>query len=134
AQDMSILLSTHRSEEAEKCDRLVVMDRGHVLACDRPQNLLTRVAGDVISVEADQPDELEAALTAMFDLPVRREGTLLLLEAARGHELVPRLVEAFPSGRFRSVQIRRPTLADAFFHLTGHALSVEPTHPIPCPL
>lgn len=127
AQQMSLLVSTHRSEEAEKCDRLVVLDRGHVVANDRPQNLLTRVAGDVVTVEADRPEELLTAFANTFELPVRLEGGALLLEVERGHEFVPRLVEAFPSGRFRSVQIRKPTLADAFYHLTGHALDQAPT-------
>jgi len=52
-------------------------------------------------------------------------GDAVAIERERGHELVPRLVEAFPAGRFRSVSVRRPSLADAFLHATGEDLAAE---------
>jgi len=47
------------------------------------------------------------------------------VEVEQGHALVPRLVEAFPAGRFASVSLRRPTLADVFLQLTGRALGAD---------
>ena len=47
------------------------------------------------------------------------------MEHEAGHELVPRIVEAFPPGRLRAVSIRRPTLADAYLALTGAPLEAE---------
>ncbi|HYR56877.1 MAG TPA: ABC transporter ATP-binding protein, partial [Myxococcaceae bacterium] len=48
-----------------------------------------------------------------------------------GHALIPRLVEAFPPGRLQSVSLRRPTLADVFLKLTGHALGSDRPTPLP---
>ena len=47
----------------------------------------------------------------------------LLAARPRAHELVPRLVEALPAGRLRSISVRPPNLADVFVRVTGHALA-----------
>jgi ABC-2 type transport system ATP-binding protein len=124
-QSLSILLNTHTPAEAARCDRLIILDRGHIVACDPPEHLLTRVAGDVVVIAARAPEDLARDLRESFDLPIRIEDAHVLIEVHHGHELIPRLVEAFPAGRFDSLSLRRPTLADAFYHLTGHPLSEE---------
>lgn len=121
-QGLSILVSTHRAEEAAMCDRVVVLDRGHVIANDSPAAILDRVAGDVITIEADRPQELVDELLNEFELVSHREGDKVIIEREEGHAFIPRLVESFPPGRFRSIALRRPSLADAFFKLTGHNL------------
>jgi len=121
-EGLTILLTTHRPEEAERCDRLAVLAGGRVGACETPAALRARVAGDVIELEADDPDALAAELSARLGLSARLLRSGVAVERAAGHELVPRIVEAFPPGRFRAVTLRRPTLADAFLRLTGAAL------------
>jgi ABC-2 type transport system ATP-binding protein len=79
----------------------------------------------VVAVEADDARQLAAEIASRFGLPARAGAHGVLVERERGHELVPRLVEAFPAGRFRSVSVRRPTLADAFLELTGQELEEE---------
>ncbi len=119
---LTVLLTTHRPDEAEACDRLLVLDRGRIVAAGTPQALRSRVPGDVVTVEADDPAALAQELRDRLGLEARVGAHGVQIEAERGHELVPRLVEAFPSGRFQSVSLRRPTLADAFLTLTGEAL------------
>jgi ABC-2 type transport system ATP-binding protein len=101
---------------------LAVLHQGRVVACEPPASLRARVKGDVIAVEADDAGPLAAEIAARFGVTARAGPGGLLMERERGHELVPRLVEAFPAGRFRSVSVRPPTLADAFLRLTGGAL------------
>ena len=50
-------------------------------------------------------------------------GAHVVLEREQGHTFVPQLVESFAAGRIRSIAVRQPSLADAFFHLTGHGLA-----------
>ncbi len=121
-QGLTVLLTTHRPDEAEACDRLVVLAQGRVVATGSPDALRARVPGDVVTVEADDPAPLAAEIAARFGVHPRVGAHGIHLERERGHELVPRLVEAFPPGRFRSVSIRRPTLADAFLAITGRDL------------
>jgi ABC-2 type transport system ATP-binding protein len=123
ARRMTILLTTHQPEEAEHCDRLAVLDHGKVIACDSPDVLRQKVGGDVVTLEGDGPDELCQEVRARFDLDARVVDGAVVIETPRGHELIPRLVEALPPGRLRAVAMRRPTLADVFVHLTGRGLA-----------
>jgi ABC-2 type transport system ATP-binding protein len=124
-QRLTVLLTTHRAEEAERCDRVAVIDAGRVIAEDRPEALTKRVAGDVLTIEARDPDGLCAELTARLGLACRVVEGRVVLERERGHELIPRLVEALPPGRIDSLSMHRPTLADVFVKLTGRSLRDE---------
>jgi len=121
-RDMALLLNTHRTDEAALCDRLVVFDRGRVVTIDTPENILGRFAGDVVILKTSQSEEIMADLEEQFDLRPQQERDGILLRTERGHELIPRIVEAFPAGRFQSISLRPPSLADAFLQLTGHSL------------
>jgi ABC-2 type transport system ATP-binding protein len=120
---MTILLTTHQPDEAEYCDRIAVLDHGRVIACDTPDVLRARVGGDVVTLEGDAPDALAADVQAKLAVATRVVDEAVVIETPRGHELIPRIVEALPAGRLRSVAMRRPTLADVFVHLTGRGLN-----------
>jgi ABC-2 type transport system ATP-binding protein len=119
----SLVVTTHQPEEAERCDRIALLDGGRVTATGTPDELRARVAGDVVRVRGERPDELATEIAARLGLlGVVRDGEVVL-EAPRGHELVPRVVELFPAGRLASVATSRPTLADVFAKLTGRGLA-----------
>jgi len=124
---MTILLTTHQPDEAEYCDRIAVLDHGRVIACDTPDVLRAQVGGDVVTLEGagdgGDADALAADVRARFSLDARVVEQSVVIETPRGHELIPRLVEALPPGRLRAVAMRRPTLADVFVHLTGRGLA-----------
>ena len=125
SEGLTVILTTHRPDEAERCDRLAVLSHGRVVAEETPESLRSRVAGDVVLIEAEAPEALAQEIAARFALPARALAGAVAISRERGHELVPRLVEAFPPGRFHSVSVRRPTLADAFLHMTGERLLEE---------
>jgi ABC-2 type transport system ATP-binding protein len=119
---LTILLTTHQPEEAEHCDRLAVLDEGQVIAADTVEALKRRVGGDVITIEAERPEELVAPLSGLTQVAPRLAEGSVILEAPQGHALVPRIVELFPTGRLTTVGLRRPTLGDVFVKLTGRGL------------
>ena len=116
---VTILITTHIMEEAERCDRLALLDRGQLVALDRPAALKDRVGGDVISIRAASADQLCAQIISRFAVPASVVDRVIRIERSRGHEFVPTLVEAFP-GAIEAVSVGKPTLEDAFIHLTGH--------------
>jgi ABC-2 type transport system ATP-binding protein len=123
SRGMSLVVTTHQPEEAERCDRIALLDGGRVTATGTPDELRARVAGDVVRVRGERPEELAETIRARLGLPgVVLDGDVVL-EAPRGHELVPRVVELFPPGRLASVATSRPTLADVFAKLTGRGLA-----------
>jgi len=115
----AVIVTTHQPEEAERCQRIAILDGGRVAATGTPDELRAHVSGDVVRVRGDRPDELRATITARLGLAGRIVDGEVVVEAPRGHELVPRVVELFPPGRLRSVAVARPTLADVFAALTG---------------
>jgi ABC-2 type transport system ATP-binding protein len=121
-EDVTVIVTTHRPDEAERCDRLAVLAHGRIVACERPEVLRARVPGDVVVIDAEDREPLAAEITARLGVPAAARADGVHVERERGHELVPRLVEAFPAGRFRAVQLRRPSLADAYLALTGERL------------
>jgi ABC-2 type transport system ATP-binding protein len=122
SRDLALLISTHRTDEAARCDRLLVFDQGRVVACDTPDNLLGRLAGDMVILETSRGEELVTDLREHFKLTPQLGRDEVVLRTENGHELIPRLVETFPPGIFKSISLRKPSLADAFLQLTGHGL------------
>jgi ABC-2 type transport system ATP-binding protein len=120
---LSIILSTHSPEEAERCDRVAVIDEGKLLVIGTPDELRARVGGDVVRIAADRPEEIAAGLTERLGLSARVIGEEVVVTSAEAHTIIPRIVEAFPAGRLRSVSLRRPDLADVFIALTGRELA-----------
>ena len=118
---VTVVLATHHLEEAERCDRVCVVDRGRIVALDTPDVLKTRVGGDVVVVHVADPTALHAQVRARFGIDAALVDGTLRIEHPRGHELVRDLVEAFPRD-IRAITFGRPTLEDVFVHLTGHRL------------
>jgi ABC-2 type transport system ATP-binding protein len=133
AEGLTVLLTTHRADEAEMCDRLAVLDAGRLVATDTPAALASRVGGDILTLEAREPEALAAEVRERFGLEARVVEGKVQVEVERGHALVPRLVETFPAGRIASVSLRRPTLADVFLQLTGRALGADQPTAEPTP-
>jgi ABC-2 type transport system ATP-binding protein len=113
---VTIVLTTHIMDEAERCDRLALLDRGKLVALDRPAALKEQVGGDVVSVT---PARLREAIEKRFNLKAAVVDNTVRIERPRGHEFIPALVEAFP-GEIDSVSVGKPTLEDVFIHFTGH--------------
>lgn len=132
---VTVVLTTHLLEEADKADRLAILNAGELVALDTPERLRESVGGDTLSIETDEPAALAKAINERFG--AEREGAATVvdggvrLEQPDGHEWVARLVEAFP-GRIQAVRLGKPTLEDVFIARTGHRFWNEresmPTH------
>lgn len=123
---VSILLSTHRPEEAAFCDRIGFIHEGKLVACDTPEALQRLVSGDHINLSVSgEPDLLAEQLTARLGLEVKVIRGHLHLTAEEGHTLIPRIIEALPEGVVQSINMTRPHLGDVFLHLTGEQLAEE---------
>ena len=118
-EGVTVLLTTHLIEEAERCDRLAILNDGALVACGSPRDLKSEVGGDVIVISTPQAEALREEVERFCGgRAVLLDGTIRL-ERPRGHELVPRIAEAFP-GRIDSITFGRPTLLDVFVRKTGH--------------
>jgi lipooligosaccharide transport system ATP-binding protein len=123
-QGVTIVLTTHYMDEAEQlCDRLVIMDEGHIVAEGSPRELIERYAPrEVIEMRFPDAVDREAALD-----PIQRQGGRVEVLAERiliytddGDAHVARLAE--DGVRPDRVLVRRSSLEDVFLILTGRTL------------
>jgi ABC-2 type transport system ATP-binding protein len=121
SERVTVVLTTHYLEEAERCDRVAIIDRGQVIAIDHPDALKARVGGDVVTIRGADPQRLGERIRERFGLEPMYVDGMVRVEHAHGHELVRSLVDAFADD-VSSVTFGRPTLEDAFVRLTGHRL------------
>ncbi len=118
---MTVVLTTHLMDEAERCDRVAILHHGKLLACDAPAILRATVGTDVLTLAGKDPDALARQLQAKCGLAATVRDGLVRVETPRAHEQVARIVEACPDEIF-SVTAGHPTLEDVFVRMTGERL------------
>jgi ABC-2 type transport system ATP-binding protein len=112
------VLTTHYLEEAERCDRVGFVHRGKLVSVGAPADLKAAIGGDVVVIEAAEPERLRIRIQQRFGCELRLVDGALRVELPRGHEFVREVVEAFP-GDIRTITFGKPTLEDVFVHVTG---------------
>lgn len=118
-ENVTVIVTTHLMEEAERCDRLAILSHGRLVALGTPAALKREIGGDVILLETSQPDILAEKIRTRFDLSAYVIGDRVRLEKEQGHRFVTEVVEAFP-GEIESISVSKPNLEDVFIHRTGH--------------
>ena len=118
-ENVTVLVTTHLMEEAERCDRLAILSHGKLVALGTPAELKTEIGGDVITLEARDPEALASRIRARFAVDAAVMGEQVRIEREHGHHFVTDIVEAFP-GEVDAVSISKPNLEDIFIHRTGH--------------
>jgi ABC-2 type transport system ATP-binding protein len=119
---VTVLVTTHLMEEAEKCDRLAILDHGHLAALGTPDELRSGIGGDCISIQTHSPEQaadLARRIESTLQLAPQRFDAQLRLEAPDGARLVHTLTSQFASN-IRSITLGKPTLEDVFIRSTGH--------------
>ncbi|MGH7922981.1 MAG: AAA family ATPase, partial [Candidatus Binatus sp.] len=123
-EGVTVVLTTHYMEEAERCDRIGILHQGKLVAIAPPGELKSEVGGDVIVIRTAAPEILQRKILARFKLKSQLVDGAIRIEKLRGHELVRDLIDAF-SEEIESVSFGKPTLEDVFVHLTGHQFFIN---------
>jgi ABC-2 type transport system ATP-binding protein len=125
----TVVLTTHNMEEADQlCDRIGIMDRGHILALGTPEELKQSVGADTIVTVASEGDlerlahSLRGSVDGVDGATVR-DGSVQV--AVRGTDRVlVRVIGAAEDAGYvvRDVQVAPPSLETVFIGLTGKDL------------
>lgn len=122
-RSMTVLMTSHVFSEAESADRVAILCRGHLLACEPPKSLCARLGHSVLVISASTEAQAQILLPqvqATLGHPCSLHGDEIRLELTRDELPVP-LIDKVLS-RFRTdisgVAVREPTLEDVFVHLT----------------
>ena len=117
---VTILLTTHILEEADRCDRLLLLHKGSIVAEGSPRELCARIGGDVVELTPANGDgeALAGKIAARFGVQPKTVDGEVRVEMANGHRFITEVVEALP-GEIDSVGLHKPTLEDVFVRETG---------------
>ena len=125
----TVFLTTHYLEEADRyAERVMVMDKGRVIADDTAVALKATLAGDVLTFGFATPadaDRATAVVQGLTERTVRREGAAsVVLTVPEGDALLPAAVRALDAAGLmvRTATGVPPTLDDVFLALTGRTL------------
>ena len=118
-EQVTVIVTTHLMEEAERCDRLAILNQGKLVALGTPAELKHEIGGDVILIEAYNPESLADRIRVRFKVQVTVMDNKIRLERENGHHFITDVVEAFP-GEIQTISVSKPTLEDVFIHRTGH--------------
>ncbi len=120
---VTLLITTHHMDEAEQlCDRLIVMDKGEIMAEGSPSELIKKYSTkEVLEVRfgsdrnSQMVEQLQSFAERLEELPDR-----LLLYTESGEDLLAKIVAA--NIHPNTSLVRRSSLEDVFLRLTGRSL------------
>ncbi len=115
---MTVLLTTHLLDEADRCDRLLLLHEGRRVAEGTPAELKARVGGDVVVLEVQNLEAMREKIGKRFGVIAHVIDGTLRVEMTDGHRFVTEVVETFP-GEIESAALHKPTLEDVFLDETG---------------
>jgi ABC-2 type transport system ATP-binding protein len=125
--DATVFLTTHYLEEADVlCDRIFIIDEGHIVAEGTPDELKRRVSGDVVTLRvngaAGPARELLATQPVVKEVSASDGEVRLTVE--HGDEALPVLLRVLDDAdiTLHTINVSRPTLDDVFLTLTGRSL------------
>ncbi len=122
-QGVTLVITTHYMDEAEQlCDRLIVMDKGKIMAEGSPAELIKKYSSKEVLELRFGTDKNEAAAEQLKDLAERIEvlPDRILLYTQKGEDLLTQIVDA-GLNPITSL-VRRSSLEDVFLRLTGRSL------------
>ena len=123
-EGQTILVTTHYMEEAEFCDRLVLIYQGHIIAQGTPSELKGAVQETILEIF---PDNLDGALDLIKQLPQVSEaavfGSGLHISTSHPDETEPAIKDTLAAHHIALGSIERvtPSLEDAFISLVQRA-------------
>ena len=120
----TIFLTTHYMDEAEKADRIAIIDHGKLVVMDTPEKLKNMVSKDIVSVRTDDNDKAVEEIRLRYQIEARYDGDGLIFEVPCGEEFLPTFVREFGT-KIVSISLRHPALEDVFLKLTGREIREE---------
>ncbi|WP_445475660.1 ABC transporter ATP-binding protein [Methanococcoides methylutens] len=127
-QGMTVLLTTHQMEDAEKlCHRIAIVDKGKLIALDTLDGLLKMVGEtDIIQVTAKEitPEAVDVIQRIENVQKVSVDEDSMTIQLVQGRELLAGIIKALTASgtKVESIQIKEPDLETLFLHLTGTKL------------
>ena len=122
-QGVTIVLTTHHLEEAERCDRIGILAGGRMISEGNPGDLKRGVGGDVIVIQTRAAEDVSFALKGQLDLECETLAGQVRITSSRADELISDVYRVC-GDLADSVSIGRPTLEDVFVEHSGQRFEI----------
>lgn len=126
-EGMTILLTTHYMEEAERlCKRVAIIDHGKIVAMDTPEALKNTVGADTIIMQVRNGGDFLLEALSSFSWVISSEAVdgQLVLQVDDAQSRIPQVIIEACMNRatVTSVSVVEPTLEDVFLKFTGRSM------------
>jgi ABC-2 type transport system ATP-binding protein len=127
---MTLFVTTHYLEEADSlCDRIAIIDHGHIIRIGTPDELKASVGGDIIvvGIEGAAPDISSDLAQVVSVKEVKRNGNEYRTKAELGEQASPQIMDLVRSKGLHvtKISLTKPTLDEAYLEFTGRSLREE---------
>jgi ABC-2 type transport system ATP-binding protein len=125
----TVLLSTHDMYEADElCDRVAIMDKGKIVALDKPHVLKETMGGEAsVLIKLKKTPTKKALIHLEVDYNYTLKDNEIQIFAKNPWEIMPKVSNEMISLGFltEKIEVVEPTLEDVFIKLTGRRLTEE---------
>ena len=118
-RELTVIVTTHYIEEVENCDRVCIIDGGHILADDTPSALKTRHGHELLRV-VPRDEAAAAEIMSIYEAIATRRADEVVLRSG-GDAFTESFLTRFGT-RVRSLSVEQPSLESVFLSLTGREL------------
>ncbi len=118
----TVILTTHLLDEAEKCDRVAILDQGRLLVSDSPEHLRTSTGQMVFTIATSDPASVIELLSTKYGLSGVSDHGLVRVVMKESSVSPMDLYERLGS-MATSITIGRPSLEDVFIKIAGRSFS-----------
>ncbi|HYT29556.1 MAG TPA: daunorubicin/doxorubicin resistance ABC transporter ATP-binding protein DrrA, partial [Actinomycetota bacterium] len=133
ADGTTVLLTTQYLEEADRlADRVVVVDKGRVIADDTPAALKSQLGSTVTELgmgSAEQAGRAQAAVSRLPDARAELDGDTLRITSDDGPRVLIEVLRTLDTQGITpaTLTVRQPSLDDVFLALTGRHVEAAAT-------
>lgn len=127
SEGVTVLLTTHLLDEADRCDRLAILDGGRLIREGTPTDLKAEIGEDIVTLASSAPEAIATVLQDEFGVADIRLGRRKIrFGHPQASHWIGRLTQRFEE-QVESVKVSRPSLEDVFLHHAGHGFETEDT-------
>ena len=126
-KNTTVFLTTHYMEEADNiCDRIAIIDKGKIQALDTPNNLKSRLSGEIIIIESEKNSKeiMEVLKDESYVISQKMVENKVFITVEKSEESIPKIFNCIKNNGLEVdlLSAKKTTLDDVFLHITGNSL------------